>query len=172
MVVTERHIVNAFALLDKEGNDAADIVDRLQLDVVTEVFLGESTNSLTSNQQEFRTAMETLQKIACIRQLLGKVGVLLDDKYFAPQAVKFLQDYQDTMADKAFLRTGDSAAASTCLIDDLIRQGKNRRDIRNAVTATLSAGKDPVATALAYAMYEVAKRPDIFAKMKAEVEEQ
>jgi hypothetical protein len=61
LAVTERHIVNSFALIDKEGNDAADVVDHLQLDVVTEVFLGESTNSLTSNQQQFRTAMETFQ---------------------------------------------------------------------------------------------------------------
>lgn len=169
--VTERHIINSFALLDKEGNDAADIVDRLQLDVVTEVFLGESTNSLTSNQQQFRSAMETLQKIACLRQFLGKVGVWLDDKYLAPQAVRFLQDYQNAMADKAFLRTGDSAASSTCLIDDLVRRGKSRSDIRNAVTSNLSAGKDPCATALAFAVYEIAERPHVFAKMKAEVEE-
>ncbi|KAF1953071.1 hypothetical protein CC80DRAFT_420934, partial [Byssothecium circinans] len=58
LTVTERHIINSFALLDREGNDVADIVDPLQLDVVTEVFLGESTNSLTSNQEQFRTAME------------------------------------------------------------------------------------------------------------------
>jgi hypothetical protein len=63
--------------------------------------------------------METLQKIACLRQLLGKVGVGLDDKYLVPQAVKFLQEYQDTMADKAFTRSGDSTALSNCLIDDL-----------------------------------------------------
>ena len=69
--VTERHILNAFTLLAKEGNDGFDVIDRLQLDVVTEVFCGESTNSLTSDQQPFRNSMETLQKIASFRQLLG-----------------------------------------------------------------------------------------------------
>jgi cytochrome P450 len=172
LTATERHIVNAFALLDQGDNDASDIVDRLQLDVVTEFFLGESTNSLTSNQQQFRTAMETLQKIACVRQLLGNVGVWLNDKWLAPQAVRYIQDYQNAMADKAFLRTGDSTASSGCLIDDLIRQGKSRQDVRNAVTSTLSAGKDPAATTLAFAVYEIAKRPDVFSKMKAEVAEQ
>lgn len=68
--VTERHIQNAFELLAKEGRDGFDVIDRLQLDVVTEVFCGELTNSLTSNQQPFRDAMETLQKIASFRQLL------------------------------------------------------------------------------------------------------
>lgn len=169
--VTEKHLLNSFALLDEEDNDVADIVDRLQLDVVTEVFLGESANSLTSNQQQFRAAVETLQKIACLRQLLGKVGVWLNDKYLAPRAVKCVRDYQNTIADKAFLRAGDPVSAPTCLIDDLIRQGKSHRDIRNAVTSILSAGKDPAATALAFAFYEIAKRPDVFRKMKAEVEE-
>lgn len=68
--VTERHIQNAFKLLE-DGIDAFDVIDRLQLDVVTEVFCGESTNSLTSDQQPFRNAMDTLLKVASFRQLLG-----------------------------------------------------------------------------------------------------
>lgn len=68
--VTERHIKNAFKLLE-DGVDGFDVIDRLQLDVVTEVFCGESTNSLTSDQQPFRNAMDTLLKVASFRQLLG-----------------------------------------------------------------------------------------------------
>ncbi|KAF2730697.1 cytochrome P450 [Polyplosphaeria fusca] len=171
LAVTEKHVLNSFALLDQEGNDAGDVFDRLQLDVVTEVFLGESANSLTSNQQQFREAMETLQKVACMRQLLGRVGVLLNDKYLAPQAVRYVQNYQDALTDNAFSRTGDKPTSSNRLIDGLISQGKSRQDVRNAVISILSAGKDPVATSLAFAIYEIAKRPQVFAKMKAEVEE-
>ena len=69
--VTERHTQNAFKLLEQDGSDGFDVIDRLQLDIVTEVFCGDSTNSLTSDQQPFRNAMETLQKIASFRQLLG-----------------------------------------------------------------------------------------------------
>lgn len=68
--VTERHMKHAFDLL-ANGADEFDVLDRLQLDVVTEVFCGESTNPLTSNQQPFRNAMDTLLKIASFRQLLG-----------------------------------------------------------------------------------------------------
>lgn len=171
--MTEKHIVHAFDMLDRDGSEASDVIDRLQLDVVTEVFCGESTNSLTSNQQPFRDAMETLQKINSFRLLLGKVGVMLDVKYLAPRAVKFIDDYQDAMADKAFSRSGDaSASGNICLIDDLISKGKTRLDIKNAVSSTLLAGKDPSATTLAFAFYEVAKRPHVFAKMQAEVEQQ
>jgi hypothetical protein len=69
--ITERHIQNAFDLFVKDGAEAYDVIDRYQLDVVTEVFCGESTNSLTSNQQPFRDAMDTLLKVASFRWSLG-----------------------------------------------------------------------------------------------------
>lgn len=171
--VTERHIINAFDLLAKEGTDAFDIIDRLQLDIVTEVFCGDSTNSLVSDQQPFRNSMEVLQKIASFRQLLGRVGVWLDDKWLAPRAVKFIDNYQDEFADKAFARTGQGpSSGEICLIDDLVQRGKTRYDIKNAVTSTLLAAKDPSTTTMAFGFYEIAKRPYVFAKMKAEVEQQ
>jgi len=69
--ITERHLQNAFILLATPESDAFDAIDRFQLDVVTEVFCGESTHSLTSDQQPFRNAMDLLLKIASFRQLLG-----------------------------------------------------------------------------------------------------
>lgn len=171
MAVTEKHIQAAFDLLENDDAEAGDIIDRQQLDVVTEVFCGESTNSLTVDRSPFRNSMEVLQKINSFRLLLGQLGVLLDVKWLAPSAVKFIDDYQDAMADKAFSRSGDSQPdGSICLIDDLISKGKTRRDVKNAVTSTLLAGKDPSATTMGFAFYEVAKRPHVFAKMKAEVE--
>lgn len=170
--IAEKHLSSLFSLLDEEGNDVGDLIDRQQLDVATEVFCGESTNTLATKQQQFRIAMETLQKVGSLRQLLGKVGVWLDDKYLAPEAVKFIDDYQNTMTDKALSRSAYVTDSSSCLIDDLIRQGKSRKVINNAVISALTAGKDPTSTTLAFAFYEIAKRPDVFAKMKAEVEEQ
>ena len=105
--------------------------------------------------------------------LYSKVGVYLDDKWIAPQAVKFIDDYQDAFADKAFARASKNAVpGSICLIDDLVQKGKKREDIKNAVTSTLLAGKDPSTTTMAFGFYEIARHPDVYAKMKAEVEEQ
>lgn len=172
--VTEKHFLHATEHLAGEGADAFDIIDRLQLDIVTEVFCGESTNSLTSDQQPFRNAMETLQKIASFRQLLGKVGVWLDDKWIAPAAVKFIDEYQDAFADKAYARAlqGPPAGGEYCLIDDLVDKGKDRSSVKNAVTATLLAAKDPSVTTMAFAFYEIAKRPAVYAKMRGEVKQQ
>ncbi|OXV12130.1 hypothetical protein Egran_00106 [Elaphomyces granulatus] len=170
--VTEQHLRHAFDYLAK-GADAFDVIDRLQLDVVTEVFCGESTNSLTSNQQPFRKAMDTLLKIASFRQLLGKVGVYIKDDWLAPKATKEIDTYLDNFADKAFARNVQEKLTQdpVTLVDDLIRKGRSRQDVKNAVTATLLAGKDPTTTAMAWAYYEIARHPEVFTKMKAEVKE-
>jgi hypothetical protein len=48
-----------------------DLVDRYQLDVATHVFFGKSTDSLITNKQPFRRAMERLLKIASYKTSLG-----------------------------------------------------------------------------------------------------
>ena len=53
------------------GVPVYDIIDRLQLDIVTEVFLGESTRSLEADDQPFREAMETLLQVNTMRLPFG-----------------------------------------------------------------------------------------------------
>lgn len=102
--------------------------------------------------------------------LSSPVGVYLRDDWLAPRATREIDRYLNQFADEAFSRTyrGDQP----CLIEDLIRKGKDRGDVKNAVISTLLAGKDPTTTTLAWAYYEIARHPHVFAKMKAEVEEQ
>lgn len=59
------------------GVDVYDIIDRFQLDLVSQVFLGESTNSLSATQQPFRRAMETLLTYNTNRLLFGYVSLIL-----------------------------------------------------------------------------------------------
>jgi hypothetical protein len=54
-----------------EGVDIYDIFDRLQLDIVTHVFLGESANSLSAAGSPFRQALDTLLQINTQRMLFG-----------------------------------------------------------------------------------------------------
>lgn len=102
--------------------------------------------------------------------LSSPVGVYLRDDWLAPRATREIDRYLDQFVDKASARkySGDQP----CLIDDLIRKGKGRGNIKNAVISTLLAGKDPSTTTLAWAYYEIARHPHVFAKMKAEVKEQ
>lgn len=55
--------------------DVYDLIDRFQLDLVSQVFLGESTKSLSAAEQPFRKAMEELLTYNTNRLLFGYVKV-------------------------------------------------------------------------------------------------
>jgi cytochrome P450 len=101
------------------------------------------------------------------------LGAYLNDNWIVPKEVKFIDDFQDAFAGKAFARADKAPAAGQLnLIDDLIQKGKDRAAIKNAATSVLLAGKDPGVTTITAAFYEIARHPEVFAKIKAEVEEQ
>lgn len=76
--VAECHMQKLLDLVHKSntGVDVYDIIDRFQLDLVSQVFLGESTNSLSATQQPFRKAMETLLTYNTNRLLFGYVQLM------------------------------------------------------------------------------------------------
>ncbi len=71
--ISEYHIQRLFHHLRgaTDGIEVYDVIDRLQLDIVTHVFFGESTDSLDSNKQPFRDAMDTLLRVNTLRIALG-----------------------------------------------------------------------------------------------------
>jgi hypothetical protein len=67
--ITEKHIRSMFDRLPSgRAIEVYDIVDRMQLDVVTEIFFGESANSLNS-EPPFREAADLLNRINTARML-------------------------------------------------------------------------------------------------------
>lgn len=73
LTISEYHIQRLFRHLHgaSKGIEVYDVIDRLQLDIVTHVFFGESTGSLDSNKQPFRDAMDTLLRVNTNRVALG-----------------------------------------------------------------------------------------------------
>lgn len=69
----EGHIQKLLSLIKKAptGVDVYDVIDRFQFDLVTQVFLGESANSLSATEQPFRKAMEELLTYNTNRLLFG-----------------------------------------------------------------------------------------------------
>jgi hypothetical protein len=75
--LTEEHIGQLLLLLSNNEKpiEVYDVIDRLQLDVVTHIFFGESANSLEYNRQPFRDAMDALLTLNTTRVLFGSVIV-------------------------------------------------------------------------------------------------
>ena len=69
--VTEKHVQNLFGRFSvPEPVEVYDLADRIQLDVTTDVFFGESANSLTS-EPPFREQMDILLPLNTARMLFG-----------------------------------------------------------------------------------------------------
>lgn len=71
--VTERHVSTFLRRLENGGHplEVYDLVDRLELDIVTEVFFGESADSQNGEQQPLRDAMDTVLLVNTARLLAG-----------------------------------------------------------------------------------------------------
>ena len=69
----ERHVANLLRSLPPDDGpfELYDLIDRFQLDVVTDIFLGEPANCLLDKRQPFRSALDHLMRYNSIRVLFG-----------------------------------------------------------------------------------------------------
>jgi hypothetical protein len=72
--ITEKHAQNLIRLLsDDKVHDALTEIDRFSLDVVSDVFFGFSADSLLTNEQPIRDAVEVMYLANTQKLLLGSV---------------------------------------------------------------------------------------------------
>lgn len=70
--ITEKHVCNLIRnLSDKDSHECMDQMDRYMLDVVSDVFLGESADTLTTESQPLRHAVEEMYVWNTTRVLIG-----------------------------------------------------------------------------------------------------
>ena len=70
--ITEKHVSNLIRnLSDGEPHDCMDQMDRYSLDVVSDVFLGESAGTLLTELQPLRHAVEEMYVWNTTRVLIG-----------------------------------------------------------------------------------------------------
>lgn len=124
--ITEKHAQQLFKRFDVgKPIEVYDVADRYQLDVVSEVFFGESADSLTGHHP-FRDPMETLHPINTARMLFGKNAYYVKDKYLAPKALKELNGYTSGIVDRAYARDlSKKSPEDYNMLDDLVSQKKS-----------------------------------------------
>ncbi|KAI9820042.1 MAG: hypothetical protein M1827_006613 [Pycnora praestabilis] len=157
----EKHFVQFLKNVPNDDSpvEVYDLIDRYQLDVVTDVFLGESAESLSRNRQPFRDAMDDLLKYNTTRLLFGPVGLLAPDTLVARGSVNELNNYLDTHVQRA------AALSKTDL------EGKPEKDITLMDSMALERmnAKDPVAILLTWAIYELSRNPGMVVKLRSEI---
>ncbi|KAI4646705.1 hypothetical protein J4E93_004928 [Alternaria ventricosa] len=175
----EVHMQKLLRLIENslETVDVYDMVDRFQLDLVSQVFLGESTNSLSANEQPFRKAMEELLTFNTNRLLFGRLANLFPDWLFAPRAYRDLTRYIDDLIEKTLAlpvnnQTDVKTEKEFNLVEDLVSTHPNDRYfIRGQLIAVLMASKDPGAILTTWTIYHLARDPVLYKKLQREVEE-
>ncbi|GAB7349248.1 hypothetical protein MBLNU459_g8405t2 [Dothideomycetes sp. NU459] len=178
----ERHICHLVESIPRDGStvDLQELFFRLTMDSATEFLFGESTNCLapgtsTVSNTRFAEAFNRSQEWIATSGRWGKLIALFSDKQFKKD-VKFVYDFVDYYVDKgiakrdALLAEKTSESGRYLFIDELVRQTGDRVRIRSELLNILLAGRDTTASLLSNVWWTLSKRPDIWAKLREEVD--
>ncbi|KAK2027483.1 cytochrome P450 [Colletotrichum zoysiae] len=177
LAVTEFHVQRLFRHLrgSPDGLEVFDVIDRLQLDIVTEIFLGTSTDSLEHETSPFRDAMETLLKVNTRRIPLGHLAPLLPDWLLAPASSRKVERYIGGLIDKTLAMGNEELKlkdpATRTLMEELAVEQPDRKFVKDQLVSVLLASKDPVTILTVWTIYELSRRPELVQKMQDEIEE-
>jgi cytochrome P450 len=179
----ERHVSHLIAKLPKDGStvNLADFFFRLTMDSATEFLFGESTDSLTKDSEEgFAGAFNRSQDNIAMRSRFGilvKWMPFLFDLGSMDNDRKFVHDFVDYYVEKGCAKRDHLRAQGKneekpdryIFIDELVSQTNDRTRIRSEALNILLAGRDTTASLLTNVWWILSKRPDLWAKLQAEV---
>ena len=178
----EHHVQKLLPLLAGANNDGAgptvridDLFFRFTLDAATDFLLGSSVDSLTHEQSDFAEAFGTVQNTQAIISRMGPINGMVPRRRFR-RALGVLNRFVSTYIDRALAltpaqlaRTGKTDREYTFL-HALAGHTRDRRTLRDQLVAVLLAGRDTTAVALSWLFYELARHPDVVARLRREIE--
>ena len=179
----EIHINQLIKVIPKDGStvNLQDLFFMLTMDSATEFLFGESTDCLASESNndniEFAEAFNRSQEAIAETFRTGKVGEWLrgsmtktDMKYCQAFVDKFVQkglEYRKTVqVEKADAKVDDRYV----FLYELVKKTSDPVQLRSELMNVLLAGRDTTASLLSDTWFVLARRPDIWAKLREEVD--
>jgi len=183
----ERHIQDLFSLIPRDGStiDLQELFFRFTIDSATEFLFGKSVNSLRmmtddrSSETTFAEAFNVAQHSVTMRSRLGILRNVYKDKK-GMEAIRICHEYVDQFVDEAVQyrekldleeKVGLVAEQKYVFLHELAKETKDKRRLRDELLNVLLAGRDTTASLLSNLWFVLAKRPDVFAKLRCEVQE-
>ncbi|KAI1802482.1 glycoside hydrolase family 20 protein [Daldinia bambusicola] len=157
--------------------DISDLFYRYTLDVATDFLLGLDIQSLTNPDEPFAEAFRKVQSIQNVRARAGILDPLVPKKVFRQQ-LKVINDLCNIYIDRTLQLSPEELASKTkadqgyTFLHELASFTRDRKVLRDQVIAVLLAGRDTTASALSFALYELARHPEIVHKMRQEIIDQ
>ena len=194
----EVHVDHLIQAIPRDGStvNLQDLFFRLTIDSATEFLFGESTNCLapgtsTVSSQTFADAFNRAQHSISNRGRFGFLGFLVggstlksDTKVCHGMSTAYMThstsyknraEFINHFVEKglAYAETNDieKGTGRYVFLHELVKQTKDKIKIRSELLNILLAGRDTTASLLSDVWFEVAKRPDIWAKLRAEVDQ-
>ena len=175
----ERHVAHLISAVPGDGTtvDLSQLFFRLTMDSATEFLVGESTESLTKRSEDgFAGAFNRSQDYIATSSRWGIWRKFFpEDKQFT-QDKQFVHDFVDYYVQRGLAKRSKLLQEKTSektgryvFLDELVRQTEDPIRIRSELLNILLAGRDTTASLLTNVWFVIAKRPDIWAKLQAEV---
>lgn len=152
--------------------------------VATEFLFGESTDVLgdgeaTLRGEKFGEAFTYVTHKMGLEARVGKLATFLPDKEYN-FSKDYVHQYVNNYVQKALTQNKEYAAqgfkpvenerrTGYVFLEELAKTGYSARKIQDELLNILLAGRDTTASILAHLWYTLARRPDIFNKLRAEV---
>ena len=171
------HVTRLIDLIPKDGTtvDLQPLFARLALDSSTEFLFGESVESLTSHStldaQEFLSAYSYGQAGVGRRLHLPKWNLFTRDPKFW-KSCRIARKFVEKHVDQALFRRAtsiDKEEDQIILVYELAKETDDREDIRNQLLNVFLPAHDAVAVSLTNIFFNLARHPNVWAKLRQEV---
>jgi len=183
----ERHFKLMLKHIPRDGAtvDLQELFFRMTIDTATEFLFNHSTNSLRMVGQEdeknedviFGKAFNFAQEDVGIRSRFGVFNRFRNNQK-GEEAIRICHEYIDKFVDDALIfrkQLDEEKIASSkkdekyYFIQEVAKQTTDSKRIRDELINILLAGRDTTASLLSNMFFQLAKRPEIYARLREEI---
>lgn len=185
----EGHVQDLLRLIPVDGQevDLQPLFFRLMMDSATHLLFGQSVNSLRGgntstpgkpSESTFAHAFDKAQEYCNVRFLYGPLGKFMGQAKEDKEAVALCREFIQPYVDEAVRYRQDLEAGGVTggpekytFLYELAKETTDRIRLRDELINLLVAGRDTTASMLSNLFHTLAKRPDVWANLRAEVQE-
>ncbi|EFQ30109.1 cytochrome P450 [Colletotrichum graminicola] len=154
--------------------DISDLFYRMTLDVTTDFLLGHSVNSLGNPRHLFAQAFNDVQRYQMFYTIMAPFQRFLPHGKYN-RGIKLIEEFilpfiQEALAlPPSELEKLTKSDKDFTFLHNIARCTRDPKVIRDQLVAILLAGRDTTAATLSWTLYELARYPDVYAKLRHEV---
>lgn len=176
VTMMETHFQNMAELIQQQNEyfDLQDMFHKLTFDVATEFLFGESTGTLISdtNNQGFSKAFNTVQDIITLKMMLGPLHVFYSPKAYK-ESLQVIHESVGYYVKKALSLSEIDlhSVKGYVFLYELVKQTRDPKILQDELLSIMLAGRNTTSSLLSFLFFELSSNPDIWSKLKYEIDE-